>query len=450
MKGEANALICAGVNGLHTFFQERAITPVEVLEAHLARIDRLNGGLNALVHDDFDRARTAARDSAARWAKGRARGLLDGVPIAVKANIALKGVAWTGALSGWRDRIAQQDAFVVARLRKAGAVVIGALNMHEAALGATNDSPLYGKAFNPLRAGFTPGGSSGGSGVAVAAGFVAAALGTDTMGSVRIPAAYCGGVGFKPSTARVSSAGVIPLSWSLDHVGLHARNVGDLRALLRACEGYERGDGERVDYRKPAKTKSFAELRIGRVRFEGHVGVEAEIAANFETVCAELSARGVKVLDVAADAAWFGPARRQGLLICEAEGAIVLGDLRGKPGAMSDALARLLDYGSRQSAEKLAGAAYHLKALRSRVRSALAAFDALILPTAPHTAFAFSNAAPASQADLTVFANVAGAPAVSLPMGSCANGLPTSLQVVCAPGCDDTAIDIAEAIEAFM
>jgi aspartyl-tRNA(Asn)/glutamyl-tRNA(Gln) amidotransferase subunit A len=449
MSGGANPIVSAGIAGLAAMYGACAVTPVEALEAFIARIERLNPGMNAIVHMDLDRARAAAAASAKRWAQGRPKSKLDGAPIVVKANIAMAGLPWTAGLAGWRDRIAGADAFVVDRLRFQGAVLLGVANMHEAALGAVNDGPLYGKAVHPEGVGLTPGGSSGGSAAAVAAGFCAGALGTDTMGSVRIPAAYCGGFGLKPSFGRVARLGVTYLSWSLDHVGFHARTAQDLALLLKACEGVDAMDAHAVSYPRPAKAPELARARIGRVRFEDHVAVEPEIVDRFDALCARLGAVCGPLVDVVVDASWFSAARKNGLLICEAEGAVALAQLRQGPGAMSAGLAKLLDYGARQSAFDLAAAQRSLLDLRQSVRREFASLHALILPTAPQVAFKHATPAPHNQADLTAFANAAGCPALAMPMGPGRDGLATSLQIVAAPGRDEWAIALADEIAAL-
>jgi aspartyl-tRNA(Asn)/glutamyl-tRNA(Gln) amidotransferase subunit A len=449
MSGQANPIVSAGISGLAEMYANRAITPVEALEAFLARIDRLNPGLNAIVHLESERARAAAAASAKRWAAGRPKSKLDGAPLVVKANIALAGLPWTAGLPGWRNRMAREDARVCALLRARGAVLIGLANMHEAALGAVTDGPLYGKTFNPLGAGLTPGGSSGGSGAAVAAGLCAGALGTDTMGSVRIPAAYCGGYGLKPSFGRVSRAGVTYLSWSLDHVGFHARRCEDLQLLLDVCSGVDSADAHTIAYQKPPPPPALKGARIGRVRFEAHCAVEVEIAARFDEMCARLTEAGAALMDVAADDTWFGAARKSGLLLCEAQGAVALAPLREQAGAMSAGLAKLLDFGARRTALDLAVAQRALLDLRQNVRVALESVDALILPTAPHVAFAHALPAPHTQADLTAFANAAGCPALAMPMGPGRDGLPTSLQIFTAPGRDAWAIALAREIAAL-
>lgn len=450
MKGAENPIVTAGLEGLHQLYQTRAITPVEALQAYIARIERLNGGLNALVHEDFARARRDAAASAQRWAKGKPRSPLDGAPIGVKANIAIEGLPWTNGVTGWGSRVAQEDAAIVRHLRQSGALIVGALNMHEAALGATNDGPLYGKCFNPLRPGFTPGGSSGGSGCAVAAGLVAAALGSDTMGSVRIPAAYCGGVGFKPSFGRLSRAGVAPLSWTLDHVGLHTRSAGDLRALLKHTQGFDPRDPGSLPFAAARAVAPIQGLKVGRVRFEDHVEVEPEIAALFDDLCVRLQGEGALIVDVGAGADWFSPARRMGLLVSEAEGAVTLCSLRDLPGALSPSLEKMLAFGAGQSAEKVARAHFDLQAVRCQVRLALAPLDCLLLPTAPQVAFSHAKPAPVTQADLTAFANAAGVPALAMPMGPGREGLPASVQILTHFGGDHAAIEIAASVAAFM
>ena len=186
-------------------------------QATLAAIAAAHSRLRAYLHVDAAGACQAAAQSDARRAAGRLRSPLDGLSLAVKDNIDVAGLPTTAGMATRRGRTAERDAFVVQQLRGAGMVLLSKLNMHEAAIGATNDNPFSGRCDNPLRAGQTPGGSSGGSAAAAAAGLCALALGTDTMGSVRIPAAYCGGVGFKPSWGRVSTRGTVACcpAWTL-------------------------------------------------------------------------------------------------------------------------------------------------------------------------------------------------------------------------------------------
>ena len=213
------------IGGLHAAYAAGETTPSAVAAEHFARIDRLDPRLHAFVECDRAGALSAAAESDRRTRTPR---LLEGVPVGIKSNIAVKGLAHTAGLEARRHVIADRDAYVVTQLREAGAIVLGTLNMHEAALGVTTDNPWFGRTLNPHGEGRTPGGSSGGSGAAVSAGLCVLALGTDTMGSVRIPAAYTGVYGLKPGHGGVEVDGLVALSPSLDAIGPLARSIDDL------------------------------------------------------------------------------------------------------------------------------------------------------------------------------------------------------------------------------
>ncbi|MFZ4604039.1 MAG: amidase [Caulobacterales bacterium] len=433
------------VTALAEAFREGRLTPVDVFEASLAQIQSLNPRLNAVVAMDEAGARAAAEAAAARWRDGAPLSPIDGVPVGAKANLAIAGLPWTAAIEGYRDRIAEADAFAVAALRRAGAIVLASLNMHEGALGATTTSPLYGPCQNPLRDGYTPGGSSGGSAAAVAAGMLSGALGTDTMGSVRIPAAYTGTCGFKPSFGRVSRVGLELTSNSLDHVGLQALTVEDLALLFSAIDVFDPRDpyAARVAIDAPLP----AQIKVGRLACEG-VAISPLIASAFASALARMESRGWRIANATLDGYDFSAMRRKGLLVTEAEGAALLAPLRSAhPDAVSKDFAAMLDYGARQSAEKLAAAQYALAKTRTIARSAFADFDVLVCPTAPQTAFPHDQSAPHNQADLTAFANFAGLPAVAVPIGAADDGLPASLQIIAPYGCDALALAVARAVE---
>jgi Asp-tRNA(Asn)/Glu-tRNA(Gln) amidotransferase A subunit family amidase len=230
----SDPLVAAGVVKLGGVFASKCATPMDALQVYIDRIERFNPALNAFLALDRRRAVRDAQASGRRWSRGAPRSPLDGVPIGVKVNIAVHGMPWHAGIAAYGDRVADGDADCVSRLRSAGAVILGVLNMHEAALGATTDNAAFGRCHNPHRHDVTPGGSSGGSAAAVAAGLCAAALGTDTLGSVRIPASYCGVFGHKPSHGATATAGVVPLSPTLDSLGFIARSAGDCRALINA------------------------------------------------------------------------------------------------------------------------------------------------------------------------------------------------------------------------
>jgi aspartyl-tRNA(Asn)/glutamyl-tRNA(Gln) amidotransferase subunit A len=225
----------------------RAVSPVELTQACLARIERLNPVLNAFITVTADQAFQQARDAEAEIRKGKWRGPLHGVPIALKDLFDTAGVRTTAASGVFKDRVPSEDAESVRRLRAAGAVLLGKLNMHEFAYRPTSAATYFGPVHNPWNLDMIAGGSSGGSAAAVAAGLCYGALGTDTGGSIRLPAAFCGIAGLKPTYGRVSTGGVIPLAWSLDHVGPMCRSVADCALLLQPIVGYDPLDSNSVD-----------------------------------------------------------------------------------------------------------------------------------------------------------------------------------------------------------
>lgn len=427
----ANPVVEAGVAGLARLFAERAVTPGEATEVYLSRIERLNPALNAFLSVDYEGARAGAEASSLRWAQGQPLSPLDGVPVGVKANIAVANLPWHAGIAAYRDRIAGEDAACVARLRAAGAVVLGVLNMHEGALGATTDNPAFGRCHNPHRADYTPGGSSGGSGAAAAAGLCAAALGTDTMGSVRIPSAYCGVFGHKPARGLVSTEGVVDLSWTLDHVGPHARSAEDCRRVLEGLAG------------APVAAAALFERPLAVLDYEGQVEVQPGVAAAQEQAVEAARAAGLKIEPLRLSDYDYGAVRRLGLLVSEVEGFVVHeAMLAERPEGFSRAFAEGLAWGARQPAPKLARAYRELSRLSAQVRGQLAPYAGLLAPTAPQTAFAFDAAVPVKQADFTALANVTGLPATAFPVGVDGDGLPTSIQVM--SWLEDYGLSVAE------
>lgn len=428
----------AGIDALHAAFREGRADPLEVTQAHLERVASRDPQLHAFITVAHERALADARASQARWRAGRPLGLLDGVPVGLKDNIDVAGLPCTAGTAAYRDRIPAADAPAAARLAAAGAVLLGKLNMHEGALGATTDNPVYGRAGNPLAQGLTPGGSSGGSGAAVAAGLCVAALGTDTMGSVRVPAAYCGVFGFKPSAGAVSTDGVVPLSATLDAVGPIARSARDTAIVAATLLGQAT---------PPAgAAPTWRGLRIGRPRQLAEVALENAVADAFAATVAALAAAGARVVDLDLPAWSPGAARRAGLLVSEAEGyeywRARLGD--GLDG-LSAPFAAMLRYPARVGDAKLHAARATIAAVRTQALRALDDVDLLVMPTTPQRAFAHTQMPPIDQADCTALANFAGAPAFAFPVG--ALGLPASVQLLAAPGDDARLLALADAID---
>jgi aspartyl-tRNA(Asn)/glutamyl-tRNA(Gln) amidotransferase subunit A len=344
---------------------------------------------------------------------------------------------------------------VVQQLRALGMVVLGKLNMHEGALGATNRNPTFGDCINPWRAGFTPGGSSGGSAAAVRAQLCVAAIGTDTMGSVRVPASYCGVTAYKPSADLVSNGGVVPLCHMLDTVGWLTHSVADAQALasslwpnggpLQMAHESSRSVSSSLGIGAVTATAtasasasasaSTRPLRMGRLVQAAHVALDPEVAQAFAQLCEQLTQDGVVWVDVDVPL-WQATAMRQaGLLLSERDAAAHwtahLGtDLTG----LSEGFARMLRYPERAGAAKLAQAQTLLDTVRADAARVFAHVDLLLMPTTPQTAFHHDAPVPVNQADFAALANVWGAPALAFPLRT--GDLPASAQLLAAPGQD--------------
>jgi aspartyl-tRNA(Asn)/glutamyl-tRNA(Gln) amidotransferase subunit A len=425
-----------GARQLHQAYRQGLTNPVEVAHAHLQRIHEQDPGLRAFIAVSADMALAQAQASAQRWARGQALGPLDGIPVALKDNIDVAGLACTAGTAAMAGRRPTTDAPVWRTLSQAGAVLLGKLNMHEAALGATTDNAVYGRCINPLREGHTPGGSSGGSAAAVAARLCAAALGTDTMGSVRIPAAYCGLFGFMASRGALSLEGVVPLAPTLDALGPLARSGADVAALAACLLGQTL---------PPAR--NLQGLRVGLLPQVEQVAMEPEVAQAWQRCCRTLQDAGATLHTVSLPAWEPARSRVQALLVTEVEAAAFwLGLLGPELPGLSAELVAMLRYGHGLDAAKRQRAFDGVAALRGSAQALFADIDVLLLPTTPGRSFAHGQAAPANQADLTALANVLGAPALAF---ACAveGGLPASCQLLAAPGHDALLLGLAQTLD---
>jgi aspartyl-tRNA(Asn)/glutamyl-tRNA(Gln) amidotransferase subunit A len=426
------------------------LDPVDLRKVYLERVAGIGRSLNCYLALCQASAAQAAEEAAQR-ARAKARlGPLDGIPIGIKDNIDVAGVP-TGNGFGGTYPAAATDAVVVHRLRAQGAVILGKLNMQEGALGAVNDNPHHGRTHNPFRQGYTPGGSSGGSGAAVAAGLCAAALGTDTGGSVRIPAAYCGQVGLKPSYGRVSTRGVVPLSLRLDHVGPLTRTVSDAALLLAAMAGEDPDWPYARAFQAPDPSPPspiLKGLRLGILSNLEQTAIEPSVQAAWQRALELLQSAGASVATFTLPTYDVVRGRRAVFVRVEVEAAMQHEALyRREPERFSAEMKGYFDWGLSASAVRLAQADRTIERAAHELSRALASVDAILTPTTPQAAFAFDGPVPDSAGDFCVLANMAGCPAISVPMGVNEGGLPLGLQFLAAAGEDQRLLAIALAYE---
>jgi aspartyl-tRNA(Asn)/glutamyl-tRNA(Gln) amidotransferase subunit A len=411
------------------------LSPVEYVTAFLDRIDRYDPALNAFISTDREGALKAAREAERDIANGRWRGPLHGVPVALKDIFDVAGQRTSAHSKVRMDHVAGSDAFVVTKLREAGAILIGKTALHEFATGGPSFDLPWPPARNPWKRTHHPGGSSSGSGVAVAAGFAPVALGTDTGGSVRNPATCCGVTGMKPTYGAVSRAGVFPLSFSLDHVGTLTRNVHDNAVVLEALLGRDAGDPSSVDHPAARFGDSLdggvKGLRIGVIEEFG-AQADPEVRSAFAQACRVMEELGAVLVPMSlspleAYAGW-------GRLILQAEGfAIHEAWLR----------TRIADYGMRGRTRLLPGAFLgagdylHAQQMRTVLAQEFAAamtkVDAALCVSSLELPCAIDDEAEVDRTydrqARTPF-NLTGTPAISVPMGFSRSGLPIGLQVL--------------------
>src|SRR6516162_6730275 len=247
--------------------RRKTVSPVELTQACLKRIEQYHPLVNAFITISGESALATARSRESEAQKGKWRGPLHGIPIALKDNIDTAGIRTTGASELFKERVPAEDAEVARRLKDAGAILLGKLNMHEFAYGATSAVSYFGPVHNPWALDRVSGGSSGGSAAAIATGLCFGTLGTDTGGSIRIPSSHCGVVGLMPTYGRVSNRGVIPMAWTLDHVGPICKTVEDAALMQGVIAGYDEMDPTTVDAPVPEYTKALkmpiSKLRLG-------------------------------------------------------------------------------------------------------------------------------------------------------------------------------------------
>jgi aspartyl-tRNA(Asn)/glutamyl-tRNA(Gln) amidotransferase subunit A len=413
------------------------LSPVELTKKCLAQIEKLNPTLNAFITVTAELALTQARAAEAEILRGRWRGPLHGIPLAVKDLIDTAGIRTTAASAVFKDRVPAEDADVVRRLKNAGAVLLGKQNLHECAYGGSSMISYYGEVHNPWDPARIAGGSSGGSAASVAAGLGYGAIGTDTAGSVREPAALCGIVGLKPTYGRVSVRGVFPLSLSLDHIGPIARTVADAAVTLQAIAGYDAKDGNSVDMPVPDYLASLRQQwrppRIGVPRKLFFEDLDPAVASAVEEALGVLSALGGNLSEIE-----IGVPTDRTLQAAESY-ANHAEFVARSPELYQPETLRRIRTGEDISAGEVEQHRRELKQIRSEVHKVFEGVDVLVTPTTPVPAAAIDELK--RDPDLlrphellllrnTRPVNVWGLPAISIPCGFTTAGLPIGLQII--------------------
>lgn len=449
-----DAITALGAAELGRRIARRELSPVEVTEAYLARIGRLDAGLGAFLLVLAERAREEAREREREVMAGSLRGPLHGVPIALKDIFDTAGIRTTCGSRILADHVPARDSRVVERLRAAGLVLLGKLNMHEFAYGTTSHNPHFGPSRNPWDPGRATGGSSGGSGAALAACLAPLSLGTDTGGSIRIPASACGVVGLKPTFGRVSRRGVWPLSWSLDHVGPMSRTVEDTALLLGVIAGPDAEDDgcaarDTEDFTRDLE-RGVGGIVMGSPRDHFFAGLEPDVEARVREAIARLGREGARLVEVGLPSIGEAHTAAHGILASEAA-AFHSVWLRERPQDYGEDVRRGLELGHFIPAVDYVNARRMQAVIRDELLAALRAADVLLVPSLPRTAPRVGEVmsrepAVAWNRLLTPF-NLAGLPALSVPCGFDAAGLPVGLQVVGRPFDEATVLRVARGYE---
>jgi len=436
--------------------ERREVSPVELTDACIARSEALDPALHAYLTPTFDAARAEAKQAEAERAAGKRRGPLHGVPFALKDLYETAGVRTTAGSKLREHFVPTADARVVELLRQAGAVQLGKLNMHEWALGATNVNKYFPSPRNPWDPGRITGGSSGGSGVAIATGMALGSLGSDTGGSIRIPASLCGITGLKPTYGRVSLRGVVPLSWSLDHAGPMARTALDCALILQAIAGYDPADPYSADVPVSDFTDGIDEgvrgLRLGlpSTYFFDADAVDAEVAAAVRGAVAVLEGLGATAREV--DLPEVTRAARANGTVLVADAAAYHEDtLRDHPDEVQDTVLARLQGGANVSGVAYARARRTQAEFKAALRQLFREVDLLVAPTTPVAAPRFPDgdnvATTGALTRNTGPFNLAGLPAISVPCGFTSESLPVGLMLVAPEWQEALALRAAHAFQ---
>jgi len=428
----------------------KSASPVDLTQACLKRIERYNSTLNAFITVTAEQAQKTAREMEAEQAHGKWRGALHGIPIALKDNIDTAGIRTTAASELFKDRVPSEDAEVVRRLKNAGAVILGKLNLHEFAYGGTSDVSYFGAVHNPWALDHIAGGSSGGSAAAVSADLCFGALGTDTGGSVRIPSSYCGVVGFKPTYGRVSLRGIIPLSWTLDHCGPMCKTVEDSSLLLQEIAGFDPLDPASVNAPVPnynlAFTKPVSKLRLAIPRSPFFENLHPEVAQAVNAATEVLRKLTAQITDTTVPSTFelLGP-------ITGPEAYAYHQKFLAESPSLYQPFTRdrIIQFAADVKAPAYADALHQTNLLRREITKVFTNVDLLVTPTMPKPAETLADAKsfdPLGLQNTSPF-DIFGLPTISIPCGFTSSGLPIGLQISGAPFAESTVLALARAYE---
>lgn len=432
--------VFGSITDIAALYRTKKLSPVEVVETFLARIEQLNPIINAFITVTSETALEDARRAEAELSKGYDRGLMHGIPVALKDLIETEGVRTTCGSRLRAHHVSTTDATIVRCLKASGAIVLGKTNLLEFAYGVVH--PDFGPTLNPWDTARTAGGSSGGSAAAVAAGLCCAAVGTDTGGSIRIPASYCGVVGLKPSYGLVDLKGVFPLAWSLDHAGPIARNCRDAATLLEALTGHAYSVGIELDGLRCGINPAYLE----------RVEVQPAVVEAFQAACDVFRSAGVTIVEVEVSGLEQANNALRDLLLPEAT-LIHEKDLVRHDKSYAPATLEQLKQGLTVPATTYVKALRFQQTLQTRFDEHFRALDALLMPTAPWVAPAEDPSVTGDEGiaemHFTGPFNLLGLPALSIPCDS-GNSLPIGLQIITAPQSDARALSIGAAFETFL
>ena len=439
-----------GILEISEQLRKRTVSPVELTQHCLQRITKLNPLLNAFITVTADSAIAEARQAEREIGQGKWRGPLHGIPVGLKDLIDTAGVKTTAASALLKDRIPARDAEVVRKLRAAGVVILGKQNLHEFAYGGSSIISYFGEARNPWNPEHITGGSSGGSAAAVAAGLGFAAIGTDTAGSVREPAAACGIVGLKPTYGRVSVEGVIPLSISLDHVGPLTTSVADAAAVFDAIAESDPKAAPGIAGQPPISTPGTRNLRIGVPRKYFFDGLDSEISAAVEDALTTFKKIVSQVSDIELDVPEDRSLQSAESYEYHAE------SVARAPELYDPETLRRIRAGEKYSAEDRARAITELQQERRKIQLTFREVDVLVTPTLPisppRIADLKQHPEKLRPAELLLLRNtrpfnVWGLPAISIPCGFTREGLPIGLQIAGPHWSESTVLAVARAYE---